>query len=78
MISKKNTTKNDLESQSKAILNHLKTGGVLTQLDALKKFNCMRLSARILDLRHMGYDIKTTTIKEGNKRFAEYSMEVTK
>ena len=44
-------------SQSKRILDYLKTGAVLTPQDALRLFGCFRLAARIKDLRDQGHDI---------------------
>lgn len=41
------------------ILNHLETIGPLTQLEALQKYGCGRLGARVWDLRHAGFPIKT-------------------
>ena len=38
-------------SQSAMILNFLKSGGSLTPIEALQKFSCFRLAARINDLR---------------------------
>jgi len=61
-------------SQEKQILNHLQSGKRLTQLQALKKFGCFRLSARIGGLKAKGYDISTTPIKKNGKRFAQYHL----
>ena len=45
------------DSQCSAILEHLKKGLSITPLEALNRFGCFRLSARIHDLRHkQGYD----------------------
>jgi|TARA_Y100000114_G_scaffold117445_1_gene111797 hypothetical protein len=63
-------------SQNKQILNYLLKGKKLTPIDALEKFGCFRLSARILDLRKEGYDIITENITKQGKTFAQYSMEV--
>ena len=41
------------------VLEHLKNGNTLTQADAIHLFNCYRLSAVILQLRQLGYDIVT-------------------
>lgn len=41
-------------SQTDQILNYLQAGNVLTPLEALRKFNCLRLGARIYDLRQHG------------------------
>tara|TARA_Y100001937_G_scaffold706_1_gene854 strand:- start:448 stop:645 length:198 start_codon:yes stop_codon:yes gene_type:complete len=62
-------------SQNKQILNYLLKGKKLTPIDALEKFGCFRLSARILDLRKEGYDIITENITKQGKTFAQYSME---
>lgn len=61
-------------SQSDAILKALKQGKKLTPLSALKAGYGMRLSARILELRQAGYDIKTRMVKRGESRVAEYSL----
>jgi len=37
-------------------------------------FGCARLAARIKDLRDEGMSIQTTTVKEGRKTFARYSL----
>lgn len=62
-------------SQNKQILNYLLKGKKLTPIDALEKFGCFRLSARILDLRKEGYEIITENITKQGKTFAQYSME---
>lgn len=51
------------QSQKKEILAYLKSGKRLTQMDALYKFQCMRLAARISELRDEGWNIKTDKIK---------------
>lgn len=58
------------------ILVALKNGEKITPLSALEKFGCLRLSARIWDLRHEGYPIvtKNITTPQG-KSIAEYSLE---
>ena len=61
-------------SQSVAILNYLQTGGSLSPIEALNKFNCFRLAARIGDLRKEGHDIQTKTVKEDGKKYAVYSL----
>lgn len=76
MICKKNylidKTMNTTESQSKQILNHLLTGKSLTPITALIRFNCLRLGARIYDLRKIGHPIKTELINVGKKKVARY------
>jgi hypothetical protein len=61
-------------SQTEAILKHLKAGKKLTPLQALNKFGTLRLGARILDLRRAGYDVKTTMVRKGRSRVAEYAL----
>lgn len=63
----------DFESQKESILNYLQTGKSLSPLEALDKFNCLRLGARISDLRKEGYNIQTTYNKDG-KRYAKYIL----
>lgn len=64
-------------SQCNKILNHLMTKGSITQAEAVEKFSCYRLSARIYDLKEDGHDIKTIRCvkknAEGNVvQFAKY------
>ena len=62
------------QSQNKAILKYLKKGHKLTPLDALARFGCMRLSARIYDLKKEGHFIITNNFTLGDKTFAEYTL----
>lgn len=62
------------KSQTGAILKWLQRGRKLTPLDALERFNCFRLGARINDLRNEGYHIATNIIESEGKRFAQYSL----
>ena len=60
-------------SQTTQIANYLNKGRKLTPIDALNKFGCFRLAARIADLRNQGLNIKTTIIKlKNNKKIAQY------
>jgi hypothetical protein len=61
-------------SQEDRILRHLERGRGLTALQALEKFGCMRLGARILDLRRAGYDIESRNVRVGDKTIARYSL----
>jgi len=67
---------NENYSQSKQILDYLQAGNVLTLLEVLRKFNCLRLGARIYDLRQQGYVINSLIIKDdiSGKRYARYSL----
>lgn len=63
-------------SQNQQIAAYLNKGKKLTPLQALEKFGCFRLAARIADLRNNGMKIKTSTIKlENNKMIAQYSLK---
>ena len=60
-------------SQGDEIREYLETGGEITPLGALRMFGCMRLSARIYDLRRQGMEILATIAKSSNgKHYASY------
>jgi len=69
-------TKHTNPSQSLRILKHLKTGKSLTALEALNRFGCFRLAARVLELKRMGYRINRTIKhnRKTGKKFASYSI----
>jgi hypothetical protein len=63
-------------SQNKQIADYLNKGKKLTTLDALTKFGCFRLAARISDLRNDGMNIATKIITlENKKQIAQYSIK---
>jgi hypothetical protein len=62
------------ESQHDAILAALKRGSRITPLNALRDYGCMRLAARIDDLRNEGYQIDTRIESANGKRFASYKL----
>jgi len=64
------TTKN----QTNRILRHLRTGRGITPMSALTRFKCMRLAARIEELRDAGHRISSRIMRRGGKRFASYSL----
>ena len=64
-------------THNQLILNHLKTKGPITPLEALLEYRCMRLGARIYDLRKLGYDIRSCFVDnvtaDGEiKRYKQY------
>lgn len=65
----------DKIAQTKKILEWLKAGHSITPIEALQKFGCMRLSGRIYDIRHMGYNIITDYEQSENARYARYWLE---
>lgn len=65
------------KSQNQAIREYLEAGHSITPLEALNKFNCFRLGARIADLKKQGLRIVASTIKDPKtgKRYANYALE---
>ena len=67
-------------TQTNQILDHLKAHRTITPLDALRLYGCMRLGARIWDLRRLGFKIRSEIVTDVNKngepvRFAKYTLE---
>lgn len=68
-----------MTTQNNQILEHLKNKGSITPLQALTEYGCMRLGARIYDLKEKGFDIRRTTEYYTNsngqkKHYARYWM----
>ena len=64
-------------NQTDQILEALQRGQVLTPLDALDRFGCFRLAARIADLRLQGHVIQSERRDLPNgKHIAAYWMAV--
>jgi hypothetical protein len=63
-------------TQTVAILTALREGAELTPLDALQRFGCFRLGARIWDLRHRGHSITSRWVEAGGARVKAYRMGV--
>lgn len=66
-------------TQKDKVLQHLQEHGSITPLEALKEYDCMRLGARIYDLKRAGHRITTereTAINNRGERvaFARYRM----
>jgi len=62
-------------NQTNSILKHLQKGKALTAIQALEKFGCFRLAARISDLKQLGYSIVSERIESDGKYFAKYSLK---
>lgn len=67
-------------TQNEIILKHLETYGKITPYQALREYGCLRLGARIWDLRDDGYVIDTKVKKHKNKfgkqvYYAEYILK---
>jgi len=62
-------------AQATKIILALEDGAELTALDALRKFDCFRLAARVSDLRNEGYDIRTRMVEiDSGKKIAQYFL----
>lgn len=62
-------------SQRDAIRSALEAGDRLTSLDALHRFGCLRLGARIFELRREGLAIESHNVQgEGYDHHTEYKM----
>jgi hypothetical protein len=59
-------------SQESDILDWLEAGNCLTPLDALYKFRCMRLAARVHSLRQRGLNILDRDVTLNGKTYSEY------
>ena len=62
-------------TQERDILRDLLAGRVVDGYRALERYGCFRLAARIYDLRHHGWDIRTRLVKtRTGKRIACYIL----
>jgi hypothetical protein len=60
-------------SQTQWILENLRKRP-LTPLDALQGCGCLRLAARILELKSRGHNIVREMVTDGDKTFARYRL----
>lgn len=58
------------QTHEKMILQYMRKHGSITAMDAVREFGCMRLAARISDLRWDGYNIETE-LEVGKNRNGE-------
>jgi hypothetical protein len=66
---------NSKPTQANRILRYLQAGHRLTALEALERFQCFRLAARIHELRQDNWQITERTVETASgKRIAEYSL----
>lgn len=56
--------------QCERILRHMRDHGSITQAQAMAEYSCMRLAARISDLKQQGHRISVTT-GHGKNRYGE-------
>lgn len=62
-----------MKSQNDKILAHMKRRGSITALDAVR-FGCLRLAARIAELRDMGIQINSKLETKRKKTYARYTL----
>lgn len=66
-----------IDAQHRGIRKALEAGKRLTAFDALERFGCLRLGARIYDLRNEGLNIQADLVpagRDGKKRIAQYYL----
>jgi len=66
-------------TQTEMIMAYMREFGSITQWEATKEIGCLRLGARIWDLKHAGVDIEKTMVADRNRygkpvRYARYSL----
>ena len=61
------------KSQNELILSHIKRSW-LGSWECANKYGCLRLAARISDLRNLGHVIKYRTAYNGEKHWMEYKL----
>lgn len=59
-------------NQRTRIIEYLKTHDGITQYDAIKHISVMRLSARISEMKKLGYVIRDSWVKGKNKYGEKY------
>ena len=59
-------------TQEARIFDYLIEGNTLTPLEALEKFGCLRLGARIFDLRKKGFNVQMRLVRNDNQNFAQH------
>lgn len=65
------------KSQCDKILRYMQNGHTITPLEALRKFGCFRLGARVYNLKQRGYRVQSSWVTEvSGKRFKSYWMPV--
>lgn len=67
-------------TQSERVVKYMRDFGSITPQQAVYDLGCMRLGARIFDLKRAGHKIKTRRVTGKNRygdavTYAEYSLE---
>lgn len=61
-------------TQTEMVLDYIQKHGAITPLEALTELGCMRLGARVWELRHAGLPIERAMVEANGKRFAKYYL----
>lgn len=61
-------------SQTSRLLAMLVAGHAITPQQAYARLQCLRLSARVLELRQRGHDVVGDLVKRGGKVVAQYRL----
>ena len=61
-------------SQNSLILEYMKHYGSITPWEAIEHCGCLRLSARIADLKAKGYNIGSVNVKHGKRHYSRYFL----
>lgn len=61
-------------SQNESILRWPRKGRSLTALQALERFGCLRLAARVRNLKDAGHPVRSRLVHRAGKKWAEYWM----
>ena len=61
-------------TQNQQIKSYLEKGKSITPIQALNKFGCFRLAARISDLRNDGLNIATKIVTKDGKSYSSYRL----
>lgn len=69
------------QTQVQLVLDYIDEFGSITPLEAMRDIGCYRLSARIADIKKLGYPVKTELVPVLNRRgktsmVARYSLGV--
>ena len=67
-------------NQCDMILQYMRDTGSITPWEAMREFGCMRLGARIYDLRRRGHGIERTLVSDTNRygkrvQYARYTVQ---
>lgn len=69
-----NTTPPSDMSQRDLVMNHLRSGKSISQLEALNLYGCLRLAVIINILRKRGNEIETLRIPHKGSSYARYKL----